>query len=509
MEKELLDKEVLCILDTRQIQRFLFRSNSYRDVIGGSDLLRHLLDDAIRYALQTAEPSLAEWEYDLSQDPEEEIIPFFSDDRCQFQLITCSAGNALCIARTGRLCQHVIRSVSRYYLDHAYSLNVCASVVERTDDLSLDVFNLYKKLNAIKASCSVSNPLGALPISMKEENTGEPVEEIDPETGEGLSRSAMIRREEADKRKDYYDICGITGTDYEGGNYKAVIHADGNNLGISIGKILAGYTDYERGIRVRRQLNRNILSAYHQALEKTLEETEANFRLAYGPDADFSRELQIITQAGDDLNVLCNARTALPFLRFLYGNLKEKYIWNTPELKVPLYVCAGVAFVRGVESFRSNFELAEECCKSAKTVAKLEENLRDGFAGNWIDFELSPNTEALNFDYLRSKAVVGATKLNLYARPYCIDEEAKDEFFSAGLFVRSIEALKGLGLSWETLDELSVSYSLGREYMNRAIQRLKREGVDLPETLGRPYVGSGSNRVAAWYDVIDVLHFVE
>lgn len=34
MDKELMGKEVLGILDTRQIQRFMFRSNSYVDTLG-------------------------------------------------------------------------------------------------------------------------------------------------------------------------------------------------------------------------------------------------------------------------------------------------------------------------------------------------------------------------------------------------------------------------------------------------------------------------------------------
>ena len=47
MKKELMDKEVLCIFDTRQIQRYMFRSNSYLDTLGANDLLDDIVERAI------------------------------------------------------------------------------------------------------------------------------------------------------------------------------------------------------------------------------------------------------------------------------------------------------------------------------------------------------------------------------------------------------------------------------------------------------------------------------
>ena len=47
MDRELLKKEVLCIIDTKQIQKFIFHSNTMLDTIGGSDLILHIMYDAI------------------------------------------------------------------------------------------------------------------------------------------------------------------------------------------------------------------------------------------------------------------------------------------------------------------------------------------------------------------------------------------------------------------------------------------------------------------------------
>ena len=182
MEKELMNKEVLCILDTRQIQRFMFKSNSYLDTLGGSDLVNEVQEKAIRYAVTHIDPPLHEEEYSISLDPDTEI-PYFTSEKIQFQLLTCSAGNAMCLVRTGALCQKIIRKISRFYLDYAYSLNLVAAVTEKTDDFGRDIFHLYKKLNAIKASCDISDPVGPISVVVREQRTGQPAIGQDEKTG--------------------------------------------------------------------------------------------------------------------------------------------------------------------------------------------------------------------------------------------------------------------------------------------------------------------------------------
>ena len=111
MKTEWMNEPVLCIFDTRQIQAFMFRANSFFDTLGGSDLMKHVLDDAICYALKHIDTPLADDEFDLSMDPDADI-PFLTSEKTLFQLIICSAGNALCMVRTGALAQKIIRKCS-------------------------------------------------------------------------------------------------------------------------------------------------------------------------------------------------------------------------------------------------------------------------------------------------------------------------------------------------------------------------------------------------------------
>ena len=87
MNEDLMNKEVLCIFDTRQIQRYIFRSNSYYDILGASDLVNDILIEAIEYALKNIDTPLSGSEYDLSTDPDAACIPYFKSENIKFQLI--------------------------------------------------------------------------------------------------------------------------------------------------------------------------------------------------------------------------------------------------------------------------------------------------------------------------------------------------------------------------------------------------------------------------------------
>ncbi|MBP3209677.1 MAG: hypothetical protein J6M64_07225 [Oscillospiraceae bacterium] len=506
MKKEWMDKPVLCIFDTRQIQAFMFRANSYYDTLGGSDLMVHILMDAIRASLKAVDPPLADDEFDLSLDPDGEL-PFFTSERTQFQMVMCAAGNAICVVRTGALAQKIIRKCSRYYLDHAYSLNLDVAVTEMTGDFGRDIANLYNRLDAIKASGEISNPLGPLSVAMRENKTGDPVVGIDPVHGDYVSRASILRRKEAVGRGTVVGMDNMLTTRAANGkDYLAVLHADGNNLGITIGRIIQRTSSYEEGTRARRRIDVNIKGCYSQIMKATLLELESYYYDNRTDDTDFAHAFQVIHQAGDDLNILCGASLALPFLDIFYRNLDGCLLFDQGGVKIPLYVCTGVAFVTKETSFASAFALAEQCCASAKKEAKKEVNLRDGLAGNWIDYQISDYSSTQELELLRRKAYVSRDGISLLLRPYCFDREAACEVYAYGALKRRISALQALELSDEMRNILRESYMLGRTEFGQWTAVFARQGMDLKQLLGEPlYRDRDGSQHAVWYDAFTLM----
>lgn len=509
MDKELLDCEVLCFLDTRQIQRYMFRSNTMLDTVGASDLMIHILGDAILHALRTVDPPVPEDQYDFSLDPEGEI-PYFRNPSVQFQLITCLAGNAIFIARTGALAQKIFRSVSRYYLKHGRTLNLCAAAVEKTDNLGNDISSLYRKLNAAKAASDTLEPMGTLPVCIRERRTGEPVVGHDPLIGDPVSTSSRIRRQEARLRNNPVTMEDIhTSPGHDGKNYRAVIHADGNNIGITIGRILQGSSDYETGIRTRRVIGQNLKDTIRGMMDRTLKELEDYYHRVTGKSDGFEKEFLKANVAGDDINCVCNAWLAFPFFRFFYANLKGACIWKTETEEVPLYVCMGIAYVTEDNAYHPAFSLAEDCCRSAKKAAKENCNLRNGLAGNWIDFQLLGNPNSQNLDMLREQSYMTAEGISLLTRPYCLDPEAEGQENSIRKLLDRIRVMKTLKLDTDQDVLFRQSYLLGKEDFRAFLARMKNRGTDLTALLGRPlYTDSEKQQHATWFDASELMCFV-
>ena len=505
MDRHLMDREVLCILDTRQIQRYMFRSSTMLDTVGASDLMTHILEDAIRNAVKTADPSVPEDRYDLSLDPEGDL-PYFQDPSVQFELITCQAGNAIFVARTGALAQRFIRRVSRWYLEHGRTLNLTAAAVEKTADFGKDIFNLYRKLNMAKAASDTLEPMGTLPVCIREKETGEAIVGVDALFGDSVSRSSWIRRQEARKRANPVTMTDIRTTPGRGGrNYRAVIHADGNNIGITIGRILQQTPDYEAGIRKRRAIGQGLKATFSSVLSRTMHDLEAYYHRRTGKTDGFEKEFLIVHAAGDDINCVCNAIWAFPFFRFFYANLEGRSIWKTDAEGIPLYVCGGIAFVSEEHAYHPAFKLAEECCGSAKQYARKPGNLRGGLAGNWIDFQLVHNPNSQNLEMMREQSYITPEGISLLNRPYCLDPGKEDQPYSFRKLLERISIIKTLELNPFQDMLFRQSFLLGRREHRAFLRYMKSRGTDLTDLLGSPlYTDENKRQHATWFDAAEL-----
>ncbi len=511
MREELLDKEVICLLDTRQIQKYIFRSNSYMATLGGNDLIKGILEEAIEHALASIDPPLKPEEYDLSKDPDVERIPYFVSDKIKFQIFDCSAGNAIFLVRTGALAQKIIRKISCYYRDHAYSLNLSVAATEMTGDQTLDMFNLYQKLDVIKASSDILDPQGPLPVIMREPRTGDPIVAYDDRIGAYVSRASQLRISMAERRgswREMKDMRTTTGSD--GREYLAMYHIDGNNMGITISKITQVTPDYEKGILRRRRISSNIRTKYTEVLNKTIQELEDYYVSIGGKREEFCEEFELIHQGGDDLNCMSNANLAAPFLHFLFKNLEGRTFWDDGKIRAPLCMCAGVAFVTPQDDFHSTFMLAEECCDNAKKVAKTDRNLRDGYAGNWMDFQVCADASAAqHLELLRERVYTADNGISLMLRPYCFDKEVSGTAYAWDELLRRVRTFRELPLDDQDMERMRRSYSMGTAEFTRWVRHMKKNGTDLEALLGKAlYRGEDGDKHAVWFDTVEFAQFM-
>lgn len=251
------------------------------------------------------------------------------------------------------------------------------------------------------------------------------------------------------------------------------------------------------------------MSHYNRILGNALADLEAFFRSSGGDPDAFRREFVVVHQGGDDVNCICNGRLAIPFLHFFYRNLAGTYLWNSPELKLPLYICAGIAFVTRGTGFHAAFHLAEECCKSAKVTAKKEYHLRDGFAGNWLDFQICDNPSLQRLDLLRKRSYVTREGVDLMLRPYCLDPEAAGESISYGRMLQRVRVIQSLRMDALQQRMMRESFAMGKWEFYTWANKQQQRGMDLEARLGPPLCrGHEGEEHAAWFDAVELSDFI-
>ena len=414
MNSEVLEKEVLAMYDVRGIQKYIFKTNYLKEVIGGSIIVDDIIIGGIRRYISEnvsdEEKSLymTEWKTDNPKAFLEK------DSTVLLQVMFVGGGNAYVLYRNGALCSKVNKFLGKYVLEKTYSLNIAVAVIEKTDSYLQD----YKAINAVmiqnKAEMPSSMPSGAFPFVQTDSITGQPISyknlyALDSEkelcTESYEKRKAAM--ETAKKNNETLDerILDNLITQKGDNSTLALIHLDGNNLGKRIMRIMKDIEDYPTAICKMRNLSKGIDATFKETFKdmtKWLDE-----KTPYFPNTN--KKYRAIVIAGDDITFICNPKLALDAVRYFLEQLngKNAAFLKTPEEKEPIFTaCAGIAYFQSHFPFSDAYQVAESCCENAKKRAKSKECSLQGvdqLVGNFIDYQMCTNINASNLDVYREK----------------------------------------------------------------------------------------------------------
>ena len=512
MKKELLDKEVICIYDTRAIQKFIFSNNNNIDIIGAGNIVSDVLPEALNYALENNKGMpLGRDEYCMSEMEDPDNVPYFDDQKIRAQVVTIGGGNAFMLYRTGRPCSEVSKAFSRYILEHTYSLQVAVAAVAKTENMDNDINQLYLKLDRIKNTEAFSHPLGTLPIIKKEKTSGAPVIGTDKDTGEEISMQTFFRREKVRTDKHLQNKVRTLGELSKYNDKLAYIHMDGNSMGLTIGRIMGSISDYKEGIIARRRLNMNIMNQYVQTLADSKDWLLTRMSDDGIPAEESDRYFQELHTGGDDINLAMNARYSFMFVEHFIKEVSKKTLWNDDRLGMIYFsVCAGIALVSPDVSCRMGLWLAESCCETAKNEAKKPINLINGNVGNWIDFHINEDSYINDIDTIREDRFKTDTNTYLCLRPYCVDRDRSD----TPTYYEKFKALCHMlqkGIYEEKVTKMLLDgYGVGMSYMENQLKSFELLGGEIPDSIGKAYVrvAGREGSYANWFDALQVMDYM-
>lgn len=520
---------VLAMYDVRGIQSYIYKTAKVQDAIGASAIVEHIIDRALYMAVKSIEKISYKLEWCEDDGPLE-----YSDESADVQTLYIGGGNAFVIFSSAELCQKVNRLMSKYVLENTYSLQLAIAITPKTDNYANDYKNLFDNMVEVKANMSVSNPLGTLPIMDIEIKTGLPMSGSVPNGLEGCdtaSRETYLKKLEEKKdparytkAKEFDSYIESKGDD----SIIAVIHMDGNNMGLRIRSLISDESDYTKAVNLMRKISYKITNSYkhvYEEMERTFNQNNTN------------NVLKILV-AGDDITYVCKGKYAISTVEYLAREIsKETMSGKSAESlseaerladldEYGFSVCAGISYIHSHFPFSVGYEVAEKCCDSAKDMAKKRENQKQFVngkgvtcykVGNWFDFQICKNVQAEDLDRARKDEYHTATGECLLIRPYELPllelDNRKDahntldnlknsiKYFQSATDKNASKEVKSLPKSHAKA--LRNYYSEGKMAVELFANFLESRKWEMPDGTLEMYLPDGVT--AKWYDAIELI----
>lgn len=487
MKENLLDKKVLAMYDVRGIQNYIFKSNLAKEIIGASAIV----DSIIINGLEEYKKSKVEKDnekYYLTDWENDDAHKFFSDANVLMQVMFIGGGNAYVLFKTGAICEKVNHFLGKYVLDKTYSLNLSVAVVAMTESYKNDYAAINNEMRRIKSYMPLTQPVGALPFMMADSVTGYPLTHIEKGdkycTESYLKRNAFYHLPEREDEKIFDNMVIQKGDN----SILAVCHIDGNSMGVRIINTMKDKKLYKDAIPAMRKLSIEIAKTFedaYDAMEDFMDELSSSVKI----DNKHKLYRKIIT-AGDDITFVCNAKLAIPAVKYFLQNLGTEYS-----------ACGGIAFFNSHFPFSDAYKVAEACCESAKKRAKINTNRgNDGKIGCYLDYQVCTNISAAQLDKYREKNYVTDMGSIIY-RPYYVNVDGqkvlndKNKQYDIAKLYECMKYIQRLPRS--KAKQLRDAISIGKNEKDSCIALL--------ESRGFKEVTKAKDEYAIWYDALEIM----
>lgn len=510
-----MGNKVLAMYDVRGIQKFIYRTPYLKDAMGASIIIENIVMEALCFACE----ELGISDKVLNWENENGVLPYDTSEH-KVKVLYIGGGNAYVMHESRALCVEINKRMSKYVIEKTYSLQLATTYVEATENYREDYSNLMKKMQELKSTMTSAKPLGALPLMQAEMQTGFPLVQQKKEgqyreasTETGIKRDTKNRKIKELEEDKFLENYINTGKD----SRLAVIHIDGNNMGLRIRKLVSDIDDYETAVNRMRMISHSIKYAYLN----TFETMKKEFETKKIDGENVKRFVRKVIVAGDDITYVCNAHIALETVRFFCEKISGLTMNKGLDEKKTeqdvrdfgFSVCAGIAFVQSHFPFYTAYEVAESCCDEAKKAAKKPENMDGERIGNYVDFQICKNIQCRNLDETREREYVTPTKEKLLLRPYYIATEyeygLKKNREKANNYKTLVENItyfsKEDGVPRSFLKELRNTYSLGKYRMSLLSSFLKSRNYPMPD--GGYEMYDEETGTAKWYDALEILDY--
>ena len=366
------------------IQGFIFETNKLKEIVGASNLIEWFCDEVF-------------------------FNTFLSDDD---KILRNAGGNIRILFDDEGRVKEIVKMFPQKIMKEAYGITVSQAVVPYNEnDKYLDVMDgLEEKLKHARNKAII--PLDSKFALMKQNSrTGKPLYEIlskgDEKNGYDVASLQKYREEDGARADILLKKLHIEDEKFakhsiemeqisNSKNKIAVIHADGNKMGLLLQQMKASLQDKEA---------QEIQDAYRKISKQIENATIDAVNTAYVQNINIESDniqFRPILIGGDDVTILCSADDALGFTKTYLEEFEKntkKYFeetvnnYNLDDFKNGLTACAGIAYCNEKFPFHYAVSLAEVLCGRAKKESNREasclmfHNIQSSFFTDYESYE--------------------------------------------------------------------------------------------------------------------------
>lgn len=491
----------LAIYDISGIQKFIFATSKLREQVGGSNIVHNILYELLPKVLGEYKNN-GDWSW-------KENKKIFDFEEKDYNIVYIGGGNSMVLYKSYSGMMHKTADMEKEVLIWTgCELKLCHAFIDLDSDENksknyLDLYNeLMKRLAVVKNTPSEIKLASGFAINEYHPVTLEPITLVDVNEKKKVYGVAnhITKREAFNKDKEV----NFEGLEFanqfeqfrsqDRKSFVAVVHIDGDSMGKQIQRVMnkIGNTpDLEESMLKMRDISMAIGSLYIETMKKSLE----NFYIK-DREQGVKKELAFrkIISDGDDITFIISAENAFDFVEEFMENLdtisKENSVLQQYDFKVS--ASAGIVFVHDKYPFDEAYDLAEQLCKSAKSVKKDRDDEYRHISS--MDFHiLSAGIRtgieafrAMNYKKINTVVTKGFNFLNI--RPYFFDHKVNPNSYNSFKKLRK-EIKSPNAIARSKLKGLRNAYGEGYETANsyyKFILSRDKQGID--------------NREKAFYD---------
>lgn len=419
----------------RSKQAYIFRTNAIREITGASALIRDawdmLIDEAEALGISAVR----------AEDGDVFSLTHAFDGGVSMVELFRGGGNTTILYRDMDCCRLVNAAFTRRLLDDCPGMIPLCVAVEATGDYRADYSRLMVAVVKAKNRMNYGGDVTMLPFSLMDRKTFQPITAVVSRLGkpQEVTAEALAKRAKADRdpritRENRWldDLID----DNDDRRLLAVVHADGNNMGVKIQAYLGNESDYDVCVPKMRCFTRETARAF------TGEETGC-------PKAEmdtFARargwRVRWIVNDGDDATFVCDAHSALEltecYLRAVSMQRPEA-LTDAEGRPFQFSSCAGICIFHSHYPFAMAYEMAEAACDSAKGPVHREQPVDEA----WLDFHYIHSGLNGSLSALRERHMT----TGLMARPWGVVSADESGPFTLHRLFATVDILKEAGVS--------------------------------------------------------------